>query len=84
MEIKDIKPEVNALYYRQKYDAKAYFYSDIHGDLVVKIHFVVEISPLGEKKIMIKFLEEIGYPLIPLIRLLRERILELHNNGHLY
>ena len=51
---------------------------------VVAIHFVIETDPYGQKKVLITFPKGVDYPLIPLVRLLRERILEMHSNGHLY
>ncbi|NIZ18447.1 hypothetical protein [Entomospira culicis] len=84
IEIREIEPEPNAVYYRQKYDGKAHFRSEAIGDFEVPIHFIVETDPLGQKSITASFPKGAEYPLIPLVRLLKERILELHNNGHLY
>ncbi|NIZ40451.1 hypothetical protein PVA45_02840 [Entomospira entomophila] len=84
LEIKDVQPEANAVYYRQKYDAKAHFRSNIHGDLEIAIHFIVETDPLGQKKISVLIKDSVDYPIIPLIWQVKERVLELHNNGHLY
>jgi hypothetical protein len=84
VEIKDVEPEAGAVYYRQKYDAKAYFHSDIHGDIEAPIHFIVETDPLGQKTISVKFAKRMDYPIVPMLMQLREHILELHNSGHLY
>jgi hypothetical protein len=84
IEIKEITPEASAVYYRQKYDAVAHFRGVSLGDFDVKVHFIVETDPLGQKIILVTFPKGAEYPIIPLVRLLKEQILELHNNGHLY
>jgi hypothetical protein len=84
VEIIEVEPEASAVYYRQKYDARALFHSDVHGNIDVPIHFVVETDPLGQKTVSVKFSKRIDYPSIPLLIQLRTQILELHNNGQLY
>ena len=43
----------------------------------------VEMSPLGEKKIDITFLESIEYPLLPILKILRDMIKKLDYEGKL-
>ena len=41
------------------------------------------MSPLGEKKIDITFLESIEYPLLPILKILKEMIKKLDYEGKL-
>jgi hypothetical protein len=85
IEIKDIKYEESAVYYRQKYEAVAVFSSERESaPLEVPIFFVIEIDPLNNKKVLIELKKNIHYPLIPLLRQLRERILIMQQDGSLF
>ncbi|MGL4524793.1 MAG: hypothetical protein ACRCVN_04655 [Spirochaetia bacterium] len=80
LDIRDIKTGAVSVYYRMVYDANAVF--EISGkEVTVPVNFVIEMSPLGEKKIYAKFLGSIDYPLIPLMRLLKERVMKLYEDG---
>ncbi|MCL2519718.1 MAG: hypothetical protein FWE37_01760 [Spirochaetaceae bacterium] len=85
IEIKDIQYEETAVYYRQKYEGIAVFdFEQAGGINEVPIFFVVEINPLGEKKVLIEFKKNVHYPLIPLLRQLRARIVTMKEDGSLF
>ena len=46
-----------------------------------RIDFSVEIKPTGQKEITVSFLDDIHYPLIPIIREIRNVIDTMHSNG---
>ena len=48
-----------------------------------RIDFSVEIKPTGQKEIVISFLDDIHYPLIPISRELKTLIDTMHSNGML-
>ena len=48
-----------------------------------RIDFSIEIKPTGQKEISISFLDEIHYPLIPVIKELKSHINTMHSNGTL-
>lgn len=80
VDIRDIKTSEVSVYYRMQYTANAVF--EITGKEVIgPVSFVIEISPLGQKQISAKILQAIDYPLIPLLRALKERIMQLYNDG---
>jgi chitinase len=67
---------------------------EFHGDAVLelrkngspqtcKIEFSLELTPLGSKNIRVQFLENLEYPLIPVIRELKTHITELDRSGRL-
>jgi hypothetical protein len=84
IEIKDVEPEEGGVYYRQKYHATAVFEDVYGGETDVPILCIVEINPLGQKKITVNFLGDIQYPLIPLLRQLKVQLHEMHDDGRLY
>jgi hypothetical protein len=48
-----------------------------------RIDFAIEIKPTGQKDITVSFLDDVGYPLIPLIKELKKQIDLMHSNGQL-
>ena len=79
-DIRDIKTSEVSVYYRMQYTGNAIF--EIGGkEAETPISFIIEISPLGEKKVFVKILGSVDYPLIPLLRLLKERVMKLYNDG---
>lgn len=80
VDIRNIKTSQVSVYYHMQYTGNAVF--EIGGrETISPILFVIEIGPLGEKKVSVKILQSIDYPLIPLLRVLRERVIELYNSG---
>jgi hypothetical protein len=49
----------------------------------VPIEFTIETSPLSEKTISLNFLQQLDYPLIPLLKEVKTFILEKDNAGAL-
>jgi hypothetical protein len=72
-----------ALHYRNEYAANAVFGTMDGKPLVRRIEFIVEMSPLGQKDIRIQFLDPIDYPLVPVLKSLKEEIRALDRKGHL-
>ena len=48
-----------------------------------RIDFALEIKPTGQKEIAVTFLDEVDYPLLPVIKELKETINSMHENGAL-
>jgi len=54
------------------------------GDrLQVPLEFSIEIKPTGERHIVVKLKNRISYPLMPVIRALKEEIRALERSGRL-
>lgn len=69
--------------YRKEYHADALIgFRESDPDLV-KIEFSVEMTPLGDKLVRIQFLDDIHYPLVPVLRELKDHISSLELNGAL-
>ena len=71
------------LHYRRTYTATAVLaHSRANAD-TKRIEFVLEHSPLGPVDVRVKFLDEVNYPLLPALRVLKEHISRLETNGEL-
>ena len=69
--------------YRREYHADALIGFREADPAIVKIEFSVEMTPLGEKLVRIQFLEDIHYPLVPVLRELKDVITGLERSGEL-
>lgn len=78
----NIVREEGVIYYRKCFTA------DVELELPLKtikspIYFTIEMSPFGEKDIKIKFLETVEYPLLPILKSLKEIIKQQDYEGKL-
>lgn len=82
-QIADIVKKNVPLHYRNEYTANALF--DVADGKVLskRIEFVVEMSPIGSKDIRINFVDPIDYPLVPVLKSLKDEILVLDRKGSL-
>ncbi|MDC7224032.1 MAG: hypothetical protein PQJ60_09850 [Spirochaetales bacterium] len=71
------------LYYIKKYYGDACFEEEGKNPSVVPISFIIEMEPTGQKKINIKIKGEIHYPLLPVIKMLKDEIKILDEKGKL-
>jgi hypothetical protein len=80
--VKDIIRKDVPIYYRLLYTGVAVL--DLSkGPKDYRIDFAIEIKPTGQKEIAVTFLDEIDYPLIPVIKELKKMIDTMHGNGTL-
>lgn len=69
------------LYYRNEYSGLAILESPQGERQEAAIEFSVEIQPTGDRVINVKVKERINYPLIPVIKVLKETILVMEKEG---
>jgi len=81
--IADIVKKNVPLHYRNEYTANAVFDLNEGKTLSRRIEFVVEMSPIGSKDIRINFVDPIDYPLVPVLKSLKEEIQVLDRKGSL-
>ena len=81
--IVDIVKKDVPLHYRNEYTANAVF--DLAGGKTLsrRIEFVVEMSPIGSKDIRITVVDSVDYPLVPVLKSLKEEIQSLDRKGSL-
>lgn len=82
-QIADIVKKNVPLHYRNEYTANALFDSADGKSLSRRIEFIVEMSPIGAKDIRINFVDPIDYPLVPVLKSLKEEIQVLDRKGSL-
>jgi hypothetical protein len=71
------------LYYMTNYNAKAFFTDDNNNDQQFDITFSLEMEATGFKKVEVQFKQDIDYPLLPLIKMLKEEVSRLDKEGKL-
>ncbi|GMO25596.1 MAG: hypothetical protein Pg6A_12940 [Termitinemataceae bacterium] len=82
VDITHITRKENAVYYSRYFSAKAVL--ELRTNTTeVPIEFSIETSPLSEKNVVIKFLEQVDYPLVPVINAAKAVILAKDNEGAL-
>ena len=82
-ELKDIIKKDMAIDYRRVYTATAVI--DITGKIAEKkFEMALEHSPMGEVSIKVSLLEDVDYPLIPVIRKIAEKARILQKAGTIY
>lgn len=80
--IEKLKADV-PLYYLNNYKGKAQFVHDESQNLEIPIDFSLEMESTGQKKIEIKMPESLSYPILPLIKMLKEEVIRLDREGKL-
>jgi len=76
-DIKNITQKRMLISYRREYHADAFVSLHNKEPKSYKIEFSVEMTPLGSNIIRVKLLDELDYPLVPLLNELKHRITEL-------
>ena len=80
--IKDIIRKDVPIYYRLLYTGVAVI-ELARGPENYRIDFAIEIKPTGQKEITVSFLDDIDYPLLPVMKELKNFIYTMHSNGAL-
>ena len=80
--IKDVIRKDIPIYYRLLYTGVATI--ELSGKQAdYRIDFSIEIKPTGKKEIVVTFLDELDYPLVPVLREMKNLIETMHSNGEL-
>jgi len=79
--VKDIIKKDIPIYYRLLYTGVAVV--ELKESADYRIDFCIEIKPTGHKDITVTLLDNIDYPLLPVIKELKTLIETMHDNGAL-
>ena len=80
--IKDVIRKDIPIYYRMLYTGVAVI--ELTNDATdYRIDFSVEMKPTGMKEIAVSFLDDLDYPLTPVVKELKACINTMHSNGML-
>jgi hypothetical protein len=78
----DIVRKETFIYYRREFTARAKL--DLPGKPHSgSIEFSIETEPTGKKDIIVKFVDSVDYPLLPVVTRLKQYILDLDKEGRL-
>mgnify|MGYP003563631155 CR=1 FL=1 len=82
--IENITKKHMLISYREEFHAEVVLDLRKNGSSqTCKIEFSLELTPLGSKNIRVQFLDNLEYPLIPVIRELKNHISEMDRSGRL-
>jgi len=81
--VKDIIRKDVPIYYRLLFTGVAVLELANEHVSDYRIDFTIEMKPTGQKDISVSFLDDIHYPLIPVVRELKTFIGTMHSNGTL-
>jgi len=80
--VKDIVRKDVPIYYRMLYTGVAVI--EMTTDATdYRIDFSIETKPTGNREITVSFLDDLDYPLVPVIKELKKFIESMHQNGAL-
>ncbi len=82
LELRITHSESGYIYYRISYEATAVL-SFMEKTQELPVHFTIETSASGAKDIELTLKGEVDYPLLPIIRAIKEKILEMDKRGQL-
>lgn len=78
----NVQRKETPLYYRKEYSAEAVL-EFLEKSLGVAVEFVVEHRPVGGVDVRVTLLDELDYPLLPVVNTIKRHILELQEQGNL-
>ncbi len=82
LDIKDISTEDAYIYYRKTYLGTAIL--ELQSDPIeVPIKFLIETEPTGKKNIEVNLKKDILYPVLPVVKEIKKRILSISDSGKL-
>jgi hypothetical protein len=80
--LKDMIRKDVPIYYRKLYTSVAVIeFNNTPNDY--RIDFSIEVKPTGQKEISVNFIDTVDYPLVPVIKELKQYINELDSAGGL-
>ena len=82
LEIKNLYREETGLYYRRNFTGLAVIELPIKT-IEVPLDFIIEMGPMGNKDFDIELKDKIDYPLLPVMKKLKEFIEQLVKEGKL-
>ncbi|QEN07207.1 hypothetical protein EXM22_04085 [Oceanispirochaeta crateris] len=69
------------IYYRNEYSGSASFALVADKRTSIRFQSIVEMKPTGERDVFLKLLDNIDYPVIPIIKSLKEEIINIDREG---
>ena len=83
LELRNIQQEEGYIYYRKKFFSTALIEIP-QKNVELPFIFIIETEPTGKKTIDISLQSSIDYPILPIIKALKEKIYEYDKEGLLF
>ncbi len=83
VDVKNITKKEGLVHYREEYSGEAVFQTFGRRHIEKKIQFILERTAMGNFDIRVDVLEDLDYPLIPVVRHLKDYIAHLQKTGKL-
>jgi hypothetical protein len=84
LQVRDIEKKDVPLHYRNEYSGIVDFNTVVTGDASAEFTCIIERGPTGAVTMSVDVIDKIDYPLLPLIKGLKEKLLELEKKGILH
>ncbi len=82
LEIKNLTRKDLPIYYRREFMGSVVL-QYLNSNSEKRIDFSLESNPFGHIEVKVNFLEDVDYPLVPIVKTLKEYILEMDRKGGL-
>ncbi len=82
IELINVHRKDTPLYYRKEYAALAVL-EFMQQTSAMPVEFVLEHKPLGGVDVRVTIVDDIDYPVVPVVTMLKRHILDLHQQGSL-
>ncbi len=81
--LSDISLKESPLHYRRSFNATARFVVGNQSPVGTTVEFVIESTATGRPYVSVRFTERLPFPLVPALRLVKERVSQLEQDGQL-
>ena len=79
--IEKLKKKDTLIYYRNHYEGIAVFSLIADKQASIRFNSTVEIKPTGERDVTVELLDSIDYPLLPILKSLKNKISSIDQKG---
>ncbi len=81
--LNDIALQDSPFHYRRSFNATGRFAVGNQNPVAATVEFVIEGSATGRPRVSAPFTERVPFPLVPALRLVKERVTQLEHDGQL-
>ncbi len=81
-DIIDIEKKNSLIYYREEFQAVV-IYNILDNEQQGRIDFLIEVNPIGQKKLFLELIDKPDYPILPIRLELKEKIQRLIDSSTL-
>ena len=83
VELSNLCRKISELHYRKEFTGSAVLESLNSSRIEIPVEFVYELDAIGTADIRVKLLEDIDYPLLPILKSIKSLIQQMDKKGQL-